>query len=308
MEDFASAAMIRLIRAGMRAQKLTPPELPEAAGAHVPLSSKRQIATWLLDHHGPRSILRIADAVWTMPVEPILRALIMAQDMADLFSRWTRLERVNHSSHRILARPEGDGAFYLRHVNMRGPSKPHLAETLSVIGLVTVLAERIAPEGFRMQPAGADAVWRMDGQWCAEIQTPDEPEFILHYQPALIAAPPAESAGDRRATLSDQLREIVLADPVRRWSVGDLSLACGMSRRSLQRRLARYGASMSQIIAQARMEVGADFLIRHPEKSLAEISFLCGFSDQAHFNRAFKSFTATTPGEYRKAFQASAAG
>ncbi len=34
----------------------------------------------------------------------------------------------------------------------------------------------------------------------------------------------------------------------------------------------------------------------------AEVAYLCGFADQAHFTRQFKQHTAMTPGLYRDAF------
>lgn len=306
MEEFASAAMIRLIRAGLMAQNLSLPTLPPATGAHVPLSSKREIARWLMAEHGPLSILRIADAVWTMPVEPILRALIMPHDLADLLDRWGRLERFNHSRHRVLAVHEAPGRLRLRHVQISGNETPDPAETLAVIGLLTVIMERIAPRSFAMRPAEAETPWRADGRWQDAIRLPDMLEFLITFEPGAAAAPPAAGPGRTDGALADRLHALVLADTIRKWTIGDLAAACRTSRRSLQRQLTETGNSVTQIIAQTRMEASADFLIRHPETSLAEISFLCGFSDQAHFNRAFKTFTGTTPREFRRKFRESA--
>ncbi len=41
-------------------------------------------------------------------------------------------------------------------------------------------------------------------------------------------------------------------------------------------------------------------LIRQPHRSLTDIAYECGFADQSHFTRTFKSFTGMLPGEYRK--------
>jgi AraC-like DNA-binding protein len=40
----------------------------------------------------------------------------------------------------------------------------------------------------------------------------------------------------------------------------------------------------------------------HSEAPLAEVGFLCGFSDQAHFTRAFKRQVGLTPARYRTEF------
>ena len=36
------------------------------------------------------------------------------------------------------------------------------------------------------------------------------------------------------------------------------------------------------------------------EKSLVQIAFECGYSDQSYFTRVFRKYTAESPGEYRK--------
>jgi AraC family transcriptional regulator len=41
-------------------------------------------------------------------------------------------------------------------------------------------------------------------------------------------------------------------------------------------------------------------LIRQPDRSLTDIAYECGFSDQSHFTRTFKAFTGMLPGQYRK--------
>lgn len=41
-------------------------------------------------------------------------------------------------------------------------------------------------------------------------------------------------------------------------------------------------------------------LIHHTPLSLTQIAYTCQFADQSHFNKTFKSFTETTPGEYRR--------
>ncbi|MCC6383598.1 MAG: AraC family transcriptional regulator [Bacteroidia bacterium] len=40
-------------------------------------------------------------------------------------------------------------------------------------------------------------------------------------------------------------------------------------------------------------------LIHHADLSLTQVAYHCGFSDQSHFIKTFKSFTTLTPNEYR---------
>jgi AraC-like DNA-binding protein len=44
----------------------------------------------------------------------------------------------------------------------------------------------------------------------------------------------------------------------------------------------------------------AEGLLQDESRSLAEIAFLTGFSEQSAFTRAFKRWVGTTPASYRK--------
>ena len=41
-------------------------------------------------------------------------------------------------------------------------------------------------------------------------------------------------------------------------------------------------------------------LLQAPDKSLTQIALDCGFADQSHFTRVFKSFVGVTPGIWRR--------
>ena len=41
-------------------------------------------------------------------------------------------------------------------------------------------------------------------------------------------------------------------------------------------------------------------MLRDESKSIGDIAFLTGFSEQSAFNRAFKKWTNQTPSEFRK--------
>ena len=149
-----------------------------------------------------------------------------------------------------------------------------------------------------MRPVGANAPRRRDGRWTAQGTPAPFDRCILAWRPAAVRAPAAPAGQIRAAALLDALRRAVLADTARHWRLAELAAQTGRSPRSLQRHLQAQGTSAAQVVTEARMEASAD-LLAGSGHSLAEIGFLCGFADQAHFGRSFKRFTAMTPQAYR---------
>lgn len=77
-----------------------------------------------------------------------------------------------------------------------------------------------------------------------------------------------------------------------------------MSGRSLQRRLQDEGSAYQQLLDELRCELARRHVAEQRE-SIAEITFLLGFSEVSAFHRAFKRWTGLTPRAFR---QQSAAG
>lgn len=75
--------------------------------------------------------------------------------------------------------------------------------------------------------------------------------------------------------------------------------------RTLQRRLSDQGTSFKSLLDEVRKGLALTY-IAQPFIDLAELGYLLGFSDQTAFQRAFKKWTGTTPGKYKKALQAKA--
>jgi AraC-like DNA-binding protein len=72
----------------------------------------------------------------------------------------------------------------------------------------------------------------------------------------------------------------------------------GLSHRSFQRRLAEMGFTYQQVLDQTRHELAQGYL-DDQAKSVTEVAFLLGFSEQSAFTRAFKRWSGTTPSGYR---------
>ena len=73
----------------------------------------------------------------------------------------------------------------------------------------------------------------------------------------------------------------------------------GLSRRTLTRRLSENGLTFRNLIKKTQEEVSRD-LLKNSTRSVAEIAFETGFSEQSAFSRAFKNWTNISPIEYRK--------
>lgn len=78
-----------------------------------------------------------------------------------------------------------------------------------------------------------------------------------------------------------------------------IASALALSPRTLQRRLREAGLSFSQLVDETRQQLALHYL-RDPALELAEIAFLVGFSEPGSLARAFRRWTGTSPGEYRR--------
>jgi AraC-like DNA-binding protein len=84
---------------------------------------------------------------------------------------------------------------------------------------------------------------------------------------------------------------------------GPLSIELGAeiartSTRTLRRRLTREGSGWRQLNDRLHFEA-CDRMLRDPALTLSAIAAELGYSDQAHFNRAFRRWTGTSPSSYR---------
>jgi AraC-like DNA-binding protein len=69
---------------------------------------------------------------------------------------------------------------------------------------------------------------------------------------------------------------------------------------TLRRKLAEEGTGFRQLLADTRRDLAVAY-IRDTELSFGEIAYLLGFSSAEAFQRAFKRWCNSTPGEYRRA-------
>ena len=73
----------------------------------------------------------------------------------------------------------------------------------------------------------------------------------------------------------------------------------GMSNRTLTRRLSESGLTFRDLIRKTQEAVATD-LLKSTSRSISEIAFQTGFSEQSAFNRAFRRWKGQSPLEFRK--------
>ena len=72
-----------------------------------------------------------------------------------------------------------------------------------------------------------------------------------------------------------------------------------VSPRTLQRRLSDEGLTFAGVVARARFDV-ARRMLADPARKVVDVALDLGYSDQAHFTRAFVRWTGLAPREFRR--------
>ena len=78
----------------------------------------------------------------------------------------------------------------------------------------------------------------------------------------------------------------------------EVAFRLGWSRRKIQSDLRAEGCSFRELVIEARMTRAMAFMREGPH-SLVDVALAVGYSDQAHFNRAFLAYTGQPPGRWR---------
>ena len=72
-----------------------------------------------------------------------------------------------------------------------------------------------------------------------------------------------------------------------------------LSSRTLQRRLSAEGVTFAWLVAQVRY-ANAQRMLDDPQRKIIEVALDLGYSDQAHFARAFARWSGLTPRQFRR--------
>ncbi len=292
--------MLRLIRLGLKRQGLPVPSFAAPKSAHIPLSDKRSLIHHLLGEHGATTLLKLGEAVKDAPDEPMVTALMFATDPFDLITRWQRLEKFVHSKHRTRIVSHTGAELVLQHYAHRGSIAPWPEEDFLVFGLLIALIEKNGAQDVRARVHGTSRWHREKQHWRDLPMRDDVSTWQIQWQSQHHKPPPEADCGP----ISDWLetaRHRMEQDPGRSWTLDLLANDLNTSRRTLQRRLRQENSGFTSLLLEVRSAAAAQ-LLGKTTQSPAEIGYACGFSDQAHFTREFKRFTAITPLVFREQF------
>jgi AraC-like DNA-binding protein len=305
--DFASRAMMRALALGLAEQGIQS-QTVESGHARAQLDDKRALLAAAAAQAGPRALLRAGRAVQRFGDDPVLRALVSGGNAWSLFDRWGRLERYAHSSHRTRRTPvscsrPGRMAVAIEHYALAGQPPPHPYESLAVLGVIAGLLMMVGGLEIDVDVDGVRLIPDADDVLLAQLVDEDRLRFWKIEWAATegvsrqaVAQCEMPSSADVHAVLL-----LVRADPMRRWRLADASGLLGVSSRSLQRRLAAEQSGFTDLVMLARQHLAADLLLGS-NLPLAEIGYLCGYADQAHFCRLFERGVGLSPGRYRSNF------
>ena len=107
-----------------------------------------------------------------------------------------------------------------------------------------------------------------------------------------------DDAGKTDPFLQDLKGAMLRTLPTGELTIDKLSGEVGVSRRTLQRRLTDRNSSFKQLLQQLREDLSVHYL-DDSRLCITEIAFLLGYSDQASFSNAFRSWRNCSPSEYR---------
>ncbi|MCP1971212.1 AraC family transcriptional regulator [Bradyrhizobium elkanii] len=82
-------------------------------------------------------------------------------------------------------------------------------------------------------------------------------------------------------------------------TLAEIAEMAGVSTRSLQRNLSRAGITYSGLLDTVRFE-NARTLLRNTDSKIIEVAFASGYTDPAHFTRAFRRIAGVTPRQFRE--------
>lgn len=238
----------------------------------------------------------------------------------DIFVRSERYFKLLSNTYVFKVEPQADTSDILlfREAHRRGVELSNEATFSASVVVLRAMTERpISPLKVAFQHA-APADLR---SYTEAFQCPvffNQPQNALTYRTADLEMPTAKADASINSFLVQRVEETTagieispgrIATDVARLirdalpdgipNISKVSKHMGMSSRTLTRRLSDSDITFRELVRQTQ-EALARELLRNTTRSMAEIAFQTGFSEQSAFSRAFKRWTGQSPAEYRQ--------
>jgi AraC-like DNA-binding protein len=300
VNDFASAAMIRLMTRGMEQLGLATPVANPPGGSTVELDLKRTLIADILRERAPGALIQLGQAVHDMRVDPVLAMLVRVGSPRQVISRFQRLEKYVHSRHRMVVEDSAGNSMRMRHVSLVEGAPPLPAEDLVVLGALIGFLQAAGCTGVRAHFDHGCLAFPDTGAVAAAFETGHTDRWTIEWKSFTPAAGPVrepEFGHESSPPIVRKIAQYCASDAD--MTLPAVAAGLGMSARTLQRRLREAGSDFTAIAGDVRNRLAAWWLME-TDHSIAEIGFLCGYSDQAHFTRDFKRRNGPTPNAYRE--------
>ncbi len=311
-EDFASAAMVRALLQGMKDLGLGLPEVAEKlTQATVPLNLKRAVVQAAVEQAGFAVLPLLGRGLHDLAMEPTHLALTAGRSATSMLVRWQRLERYIHSKHRIQWLLLSPTSVKVSHMHKDNGPAPLAAEDLVVCGVLCALLEANGLHSVKAMAANIELYPNPDAHEVLQnVQLCQTDTWLLTWKGALgegsdldLPVSWAQVAPTTWSRFSFAVGDHVARCLPELVSVDAAAAALGMSRRTFQRTMAEENLSYQQVQSEVRFRLAGWYLLES-EIPMAEIGFVCGYSDQAHFTRAFNRRMGVSPSRYRELFSA----
>lgn len=263
--------------------------------------------------------LHAAERIAALPFDIIDYVTRQCSNIGERVDRLMRYQRLLHDANEVRLEEQGENAHLSMRLRCEPPAPRHLIEfiigtwvlsTRAVQARATLLSEvqfeHAAPadlsEHHRLLQARLCFGSRSNGvifpreALAVPIENPDPTLGLLLERHAATMLERRPAPDDFHPELR---RALFAALPQGEPEISSIARKLHLSTRSLQRRLQQDGTTFVTVIDELRRELALRYL-EDPALTLSEIGFLLGFIELSSFHRAFRRWTGTSPGQYRR--------
>lgn len=249
-------------------------------------------------------------------------ALVASSTLREAFERMVRYFRIVTDAADLQLREDGDSyCFRIRTAGAVTPAPEAVDAFISVFVRFcrSHLGRGFSPQRIALsRPAPADtsgfervlrcplqfgaddnAIWFPRHVFEARLESAN-PELARHNDEIVLRYLARFDKENLRARVSATLTVLLPTGVPSAEKVAD---TLHLSLRSLQRKLAEEGSSYEALLNETRRELAQSYL-QDRRYSIAEITFLLGFSDTSSFTRAFRRWAGCSPTQFRERPQA----